>query len=323
MMSYQPSAYRLASEVGGRRAVFDLSDGKLKWQNKSNYQSRPVINKDTIYAQGGAWDVLTGETRPFNFKRSYGCGILAGARDLFVFRSATLGYFDLTKNVETEDYGGIRPGCWINAIPAGGLVLAPDATAGCKCSYLNQSWIALQNTGVRAPRIEVSAISDPNKVTARLIGDSAASRQLRYTLDGSAPTAESARYEKLLTITESTTIRARACDDNGSPSPVTDQAILIDPFLISTDSKRWRTENPPRISPQGEWSIEQGVFTQLTNAMVGGKATATDTPNVERPGTLYLFDNGEAFGNGELSFEVQSTDDDALGFVMRYLDSET
>ena len=322
MMSYQPTRFKLASEIGGRLAVFDLSDGTLKWQTQSDYQSRPVINKDTIYAQGGAWDVLTGETRPFNFKRSYGCGILAGARDLFVFRSATLGYFDLTKNVETEDYGGIRPGCWINAIPAGGLVFAPDASAGCKCSYLNQSWIALQNTGVRAPRIEASAISDPEQVTARLIADSSATREIRYTLDRSAPTIESARYENVLTITESSTIRARSFDENGQPSPVTEQEILIDPFLISVDPKRWRTENPPRISPEGEWSIEQGVFTQLSNAMIGGKPTTEDTPHVERPGTLYLFDNGEAFGDGELSFEVQSTDNDALGFVMQHLDSE-
>jgi len=318
MMSYQPTAFRLASEVGGRLAVFDLSDGTLKWQNESNYKSRPVINKDTIYAQGGAWDILTGESRPFNFKRSYGCGILAGARDLFVFRSATLGYFDLTKNIETEDYGGIRPGCWINAIPAGGLVFAPDASAGCKCSYLNQSWIALQNTGVRAPRIEASAISDPKQVTVRLIGDSSATHEIRYTLDGSAPTAESARYEKSLNITESSTIRARAYDGNGHPGPVAEQKFLIDPFLISINPKRWRIENPPRISPEGEWTIEQGVFTQLTNAMVGGKTTTVDTPNVERPGTLYLFDNGKAFGDGELSFEVQSSDNDALGFVMRH-----
>jgi hypothetical protein len=42
-----------------------------------------------------------------------------------------------------ENYGGIRPGCWINAIPAGGLVLVPDASSGCRCSYLNQAWIAL------------------------------------------------------------------------------------------------------------------------------------------------------------------------------------
>jgi outer membrane protein assembly factor BamB len=144
LMGYQPTRFALESELGNRLAVFDARDGTLRWDGQQKYASRPVINDRTIYAQGGAWDLLTGESRPFNFSRSYGCGILAGSRNMMVFRSATLGYFDLTVGEKTENFGGVRPGCWINAIPAGGLVLVPDASAGCVCSYLNQSWFALQ-----------------------------------------------------------------------------------------------------------------------------------------------------------------------------------
>jgi hypothetical protein len=61
-----------------------------------------------------------------------------------VYRSATLGYWDLEGSQQTENYGGIRPGCWVNAIPAGGLVLLADAASWCTCSYLNQATIALQ-----------------------------------------------------------------------------------------------------------------------------------------------------------------------------------
>ena len=63
---------------------------------------------------------------------------------MLLFRSATLGYRDLLSDRPTANFGGIRPGCWINVIPAGGLVLMPDATTGCKCSYLNSATIALQ-----------------------------------------------------------------------------------------------------------------------------------------------------------------------------------
>ena len=62
---------------------------------------------------------------------------------MLVYRSATVGYIDLLHDYGTENYGGIRPGCWINAIPAGGLVLMPDATDRCRCSYLNKASIAL------------------------------------------------------------------------------------------------------------------------------------------------------------------------------------
>ncbi len=63
---------------------------------------------------------------------------------MLVFRSATLGYFDLTGTHRTENYGGIRPGCRINAIEAGGLILMTDAASLCTCSYLNQATCALQ-----------------------------------------------------------------------------------------------------------------------------------------------------------------------------------
>ena len=143
LMAYQSTRFQLASERGGRMAGFHTDTGRRLWAIAAKYQSRPVINVRTVYAQGGAWDLLTGQPVPFDFQRSYGCGILAASRKLMVFRSATLGYCDFERNGGVANYGGIRPGCWVNALPAGGLVLLPDATAGCRCSYLNRAWIAL------------------------------------------------------------------------------------------------------------------------------------------------------------------------------------
>ncbi|MCL4204029.1 MAG: PQQ-binding-like beta-propeller repeat protein [Pirellulaceae bacterium] len=146
LMGYQPTRFRLDSEFGGRLAAFRLEDGQRLWDIPAKYESRPLINGDVVYAQGGAWKLLTGEPVPFDFARSYACGILAASQKMMVFRSATLGYFEFGRG-QLENYGGIRPGCWINAIPAGGLVLVPDASSGCRCSYLNQAWIALRPAG--------------------------------------------------------------------------------------------------------------------------------------------------------------------------------
>jgi outer membrane protein assembly factor BamB len=144
LMTYQPTAFRLPSEVGGRLAVFRASNGQRLWDEAAKYSSRPLINDRTIYAQGGAWDLLSGEPKPFDTRRSYGCGQMAASTHLMLYRSATLGYFDLLRPQGTYNYGGMRPGCWINALPVGGIVLIPDASAGCQCSYLNQAWLALQ-----------------------------------------------------------------------------------------------------------------------------------------------------------------------------------
>ncbi len=146
LMSYQPvhQASRL-SEWGDRMAGLRPSDGSRLWDIPTAYVSRPILNGRTIYAQSGAWDLLSGKQLPFTFTRSYGCGIPVGSKHMMVFRSATLGYRDLTDaQGSTENYGGIRPGCWINAIPAGGLVLMADAASWCTCSYLSQATCALQ-----------------------------------------------------------------------------------------------------------------------------------------------------------------------------------
>jgi len=157
LMCYQSTRFQLNSEVGGRMTALRASTGKRLWDIKAGYASRPLINGRTIYAQPGAWDLLTGRRkmtgsrpdRPWTFTRSYGCGIISASPNLLLFRSATLGYRDLLGDRPTANFGGIRPGCWINAIPAGGLVLMPDATTGCTCSYLNSATIALQPAGRR------------------------------------------------------------------------------------------------------------------------------------------------------------------------------
>ncbi|TXT22393.1 MAG: Serine/threonine protein kinase related protein [Planctomycetota bacterium] len=146
LMAYQSTRFKLPSEVGGRLAVFRGSTGKPLWNKEAKYITRPLINDRMIYAQGGAWDLLTGEDVPFTLNRSYGCGQLAGSKHMLLFRSATLGYLDLSRGSGVENVGSIRPGCWINALPVGGLVLVPDASAGCQCSYQNRSWMALSGS---------------------------------------------------------------------------------------------------------------------------------------------------------------------------------
>ena len=69
---------------------------------------------------------------------------MSGSTHLLLYRSGTLGYVDLSSGTAaTQNYGPVRPGCWINAIVAGGLVLMPDATDRCTCSYLMKASVAL------------------------------------------------------------------------------------------------------------------------------------------------------------------------------------
>lgn len=136
--------FELPSEAGGRLAGFDMATGRRLWDQDAKYQTRPLINDGTIYAQGGAWDLKTGSPVEWEMERSYGCGQISAGRNVMLFRSATLGYIDLTREAGTENFGGMRPSCWINAIPAEGLVLVPDGSSKCHCSYQMRAWFALQ-----------------------------------------------------------------------------------------------------------------------------------------------------------------------------------
>lgn len=147
LMQYQAvkhNFFKLPSEIGGRLAAFRTENGSRIWDRSATYKTRPIINDNLIYAEGGAWDLMTGADVPWKFERSYGCGQISASRHLMLFRSATLGYLDLTRNVGVENFGGVRASCWFNAIPAGGLVLVPDSAVKCACSYQTHAWLALQ-----------------------------------------------------------------------------------------------------------------------------------------------------------------------------------
>jgi outer membrane protein assembly factor BamB len=321
LMSYQPTRFSLASEIGGRLTVFATDKGEMTWTKQATYASRPLINDYTVYAQGGAWDLLNGDEKPFNFGRSYGCGVLAGSRHMMVYRSATLGYFDLLKNEKTENYGGMRPGCWLNALPAGGLVLVPDASAGCACSYLNQSWVALEPVGIRPPTIVPSGGAFAEAVAVDIQHEDR-SVVVRYTLDGTSPGIDSPKYEGPLTIPASAKLRARAFADDGQLSRASNAEFLIERDLLPLEDSKWHVWDLSGnvLSAPSKWSVENGVVHQRSNIYFG---SATDTnPEVERYGTLRFFNDGKDFTDGVIEFEVRSNDDDGIGLAFRAADEK-
>ena len=320
MMSYQPTRFRLASELGGRLAVFDAKTGRMMWETEADYASRPLINGGTIYAQGGAWDLKSGKRKAFPFKRSYGCGVLASGAELMVYRSATLGYWDLTRNEANEDFGGIRPGCWINALPAAGLVLVPDGSAGCVCSYPNKSWVALYPDGVRAPRVEPDGGVFAKPIDVKLSADAAT---IRYTLDGSRPGPESAVYTKPIRVGEGRIhLRTRAFSADGSPSRSITREFTVDPSLVSLQESKWRVwDASEKVSgAPSRWTVTNGVVRQTSNIFTGtAKDRRSDAPHY---GTLRIYRPGSKLRDGQLRLELRSNDNDGIGVAFRFVDEK-
>jgi len=151
LRGFQPAGDKAAAQ---RLAAVRASDGKRLWDvtvpssGKGTYLSRPLLAGGAVYAQPWAFDLLSGERRQdflLTGRGPYSCGVISGGTNLLLFRSGTLAYVDLLNGRgETQSFGGVRPGCWLNAIVAGGAVLMPDASEICSCSYLMKASIALQ-----------------------------------------------------------------------------------------------------------------------------------------------------------------------------------
>jgi hypothetical protein len=95
---------------------------------------------------------LTGEAVPWSMMRpGHHCGMITGCDNMLLFRSGFTGFMDLSSDNGTQHFAGHRLGCWINAIPADGLVVIPEASVGCVCMFSIASTIVLEPREARQP----------------------------------------------------------------------------------------------------------------------------------------------------------------------------
>ena len=166
---------RAADEVGVGLALLDGDTGALLWRNEDDYGGPPLFYPRDIVTQGTAYDLatgqrksrqhpLTGEPLAWKFTRNYGCNTAIGCLNLLTFRSAAAGFFDLTHDGGTGNWGGFRSSCTSNLIAADGVLNAPDYTRTCTCSYQNQCSLAL----IHMPDVETwtfnSVRSSPERI---------------------------------------------------------------------------------------------------------------------------------------------------------------
>jgi hypothetical protein len=138
--------------------VFDAATGERKWSRTQDQRQKingehgeqerhPVIVGDRLYCEPVAYDLATGERLewkwPWTSNARRGCGTLAASASCFFFRDENLKLFDLKADKPQPVTTETRPGCWINLLPAGGLLLAPEASSGCTCNFAVQTSLAL------------------------------------------------------------------------------------------------------------------------------------------------------------------------------------
>jgi hypothetical protein len=62
---------------------------------------------------------------------------------MVLFRNAMTTYYDLMRDEGQSNLGAFRPSCFINLLPVGGIVVAPNTVSGCQCNTLMRTSVAL------------------------------------------------------------------------------------------------------------------------------------------------------------------------------------
>ncbi len=148
-----------------RVAVLDLATGDEHWFaqhlkgrpgafSHGEQVHHPVVMNDKLIAEPAIYDLASGaRLEPagaigdFAFSRpGHSCGTMSAGGDCLFFRANNPTMFDMaTPKADGSRFTALapsRPGCWINIIPADGLVLIPEASASCVCLYSLQTSMA-------------------------------------------------------------------------------------------------------------------------------------------------------------------------------------
>lgn len=148
-----------------RVTAYSLETGGELWRNRHVNQKpgqlyhgeqvhHPVVMGDLLVAEPFLYELETGklvtppgEPNDWSIKRpGHSCGTMSGANGCLFFRAGNPTVMDL--NTDTTDrFQALSPsrvGCWINILPADGLVIIPEASSSCVCAYALQTSMAFR-----------------------------------------------------------------------------------------------------------------------------------------------------------------------------------
>ncbi|MFH1732321.1 MAG: PQQ-binding-like beta-propeller repeat protein [Planctomycetota bacterium] len=229
----------LACSQGGMTA-FDANDGAKLWSahtgqpmhHCSAYMRAPVITSKWVYDEPFAYDIRTGKKRaadasgknpaPWVWGNYSGCGTVSASEHALFYRAANPTFLDAAGTTGQHKFLGIRPGCYINMIAAGGLLLMPEASSGCGCPYNFQTTVVLAPDRCPAPAFRPGPLVFGGRSQCEIV-QQIEEGEIRYTLDGSDPTKASLKYEgRPIQIERTLTLKARFFHEDGGMSPVSD-----------------------------------------------------------------------------------------------------
>jgi len=146
-----------------RITAVSAKTGDVLWSRPLDYLRRPLIVGDRIIIEPRACDVRTGQIEmrshpitnrrvPWEFLRpGHSCGIISAAPSFLFYRSYCAAFYDVLGDVGLVLFGAIRAGCWLEIIAANGLLLFPEGSSGCTCSFPLRCTVVLKPKNPHRP----------------------------------------------------------------------------------------------------------------------------------------------------------------------------
>ncbi|MFT7642303.1 MAG: outer membrane protein assembly factor BamB [Pirellulaceae bacterium] len=140
--------------------ALDSSNGEFIWKAEQNQRigtggshgeqdHHPTIVGERVVVEPKAYSLSDGSVvDSWTLHRGgHGCGALSASKTACFFRAANPTLSDLATGEKKKVTTVSRPGCWINIIPASGMLLIPEASSGCTCNFAIQSSLGFAPKG--------------------------------------------------------------------------------------------------------------------------------------------------------------------------------
>ncbi len=131
----------------------EADSGELRWEDRYDSSfgpggshgeqwQHPVILGGRLVSRPFDYDLQTGARGNFSIKKGGGCGTYSASTDYLFARDANPTFYKYGSTHRGALCRVTRPGCFINIIPVGGMVLVPESGSGCTCEYSIQTSMA-------------------------------------------------------------------------------------------------------------------------------------------------------------------------------------
>ena len=122
----------------------DLDSGfRANDKNHGKQDKHPMIIGKAVYLKQGNFDLATGKPLGFRFATSNCAECSASNKHIFGRNNNVSSVWSLAGDGSSKPLNPhMRPGCYVTAIGAGGVILSPPFSAGCTCSHSTQTTIA-------------------------------------------------------------------------------------------------------------------------------------------------------------------------------------